>query len=161
MLGGHKGLYRFGWNVPTSSSLLLVLPALGLQYGLQTGERGRGSQVSGERSERVLRARLPLSRVLMPCSFCPHLPIMGRPASPFIGEGKAWVTKEEKEKNERERKRLLGLPGPSSPSYRSRRSCRCQQGRFYIVALFVASAMRRRHLLVMASQSVLTGVVVN
>ena len=29
---------------------------------------------------------------------------MGRPASPFIGEGKAWVTTEEKEKNEREKK---------------------------------------------------------
>ena len=29
---------------------------------------------------------------------------MGRPASPFIGEGKAWVTTEE-EKNERERER--------------------------------------------------------
>ena len=29
---------------------------------------------------------------------------MGRPASPFIGEGKAWVTEEEKEKNEREKK---------------------------------------------------------
>ena len=26
-----KGLYWFGWNIPTSSSLLLVLPALHLQ----------------------------------------------------------------------------------------------------------------------------------
>ena len=31
VLGGYKGLYWFGWNVPTSSSLLLVLPAFGLQ----------------------------------------------------------------------------------------------------------------------------------
>ena len=31
VLGGHKGLYWFGRNVSTSSSLLLVLPALGLQ----------------------------------------------------------------------------------------------------------------------------------
>ena len=31
-------------------------------------------------------------------------PFMGCPASPFIGEGKAWVTAEEKEKNEREKK---------------------------------------------------------
>ena len=30
VLGGHKDLYWFGWNVPTSSLLLLVLPALGL-----------------------------------------------------------------------------------------------------------------------------------
>ena len=29
---------------------------------------------------------------------------MGRHASPFIGEGKAWVTEEEKEKNKREKK---------------------------------------------------------
>ena len=29
---------------------------------------------------------------------------MGRPASPFIGEGKGRVTAEEKEKNEREKK---------------------------------------------------------
>ena len=29
---------------------------------------------------------------------------MGRPTSPFIGEGKAWVIEEEKEKNEREKK---------------------------------------------------------
>ena len=31
-------------------------------------------------------------------------PSVGRPASPFIGEGKARVTEEEKEKNEREKK---------------------------------------------------------
>ena len=29
---------------------------------------------------------------------------MGHPVFPFIGEGKAWVTVEEKEKNEREKK---------------------------------------------------------
>ena len=29
---------------------------------------------------------------------------MGSPDSPFIGEGKMWVTEEEKEKNEREKK---------------------------------------------------------
>ena len=29
---------------------------------------------------------------------------MGRPASPFIGKGKVWITVEEKEKNEREKK---------------------------------------------------------
>ena len=32
-------------------------------------------------------------------------PSVGRPASPFIGEGKAHVTEEEKEKNEREREK--------------------------------------------------------
>ena len=31
-------------------------------------------------------------------------PFMGRPASPFIGEGRARVTTEEKEKNQREKK---------------------------------------------------------
>ena len=48
--------------------VLLVLSALGLQWGLETSERGRGSQVSGGRSERVLRARLSLSHVLVSCS---------------------------------------------------------------------------------------------
>ena len=35
---------------------------------------------------------------------------MGHLASPFIGEGKAWVTAEEKEKNERGKKafRIIG-----------------------------------------------------
>ena len=72
--------------------------------GLQIGERGRGSEVSGGRSKRVLRARLPLSRVLVSCFLCPDPPFMGRPAFPFIGEGKARVTEEKKEKNEREKK---------------------------------------------------------
>ena len=61
----------------------------------------------------MLRARLLLSRVLVPCScvfiswfgLVPiSLPFMGRPASPFIGQGKARVTAEEKKKNEREKK---------------------------------------------------------
>ena len=112
-------------NVPTSSSLLLVLPAFGLQLGLQTGERGKGSQVSGGRSERVLRAQSLLSRVFVSCScifiswFGP--PLLRRPAFPFISEGKAWVTVEENEKNEREegfqdrRVLLLLHAGPADP----------------------------------------------
>ena len=36
--------------------------------------------------------------------FCLDPPFMGRPASPFIGEGKMWVTEEVKEKNERQKK---------------------------------------------------------
>ena len=52
----------------------------------------------------MLRARLPLSRVLVSCSCVQFSAFMGRPASPFIGEGKARVTEEEKEKNEREKK---------------------------------------------------------
>ena len=35
------------------------------------------------------------------------MPLMGCPAFPFIGQGKAWVTVEEKE--ERERERAKGL----------------------------------------------------
>ena len=52
----------------------------------------------------MLRACLPLSRVLMSCSCVKISPFMGRPASPFIGKGKAHVTEEEKEKNDREKK---------------------------------------------------------
>ena len=35
---------------------------------------------------------------------------MGRPAFPFIGQGKAWVIVEEKEENEKEKKssRIIG-----------------------------------------------------
>ena len=80
------------------------------------GERGKGSQVSGGRSEWVLRARSLLSRVFVSCSCADFdqigsrwvnwsVPFMGHPAFPFIGQGKAWVTAEEKEKNERERER--------------------------------------------------------
>ena len=52
----------------------------------------------------MLRARLLLSHVLMSCSCVQIPPFMGRPASPFIGEGKARVTEKEKKKNEREKK---------------------------------------------------------
>ena len=58
----------------------------------------------------MLRARLSLSRVLVSCS-CVKIPhFIGCPASPFIGERKAHVTEEEKEKNEREKKasRIIG-----------------------------------------------------
>ena len=55
----------------------------------------------------MLRACLQLSRVLVSCSCVfdsPPLSSLGHPAFPFIDEGKAWVTDEEKEKNEREKK---------------------------------------------------------
>ena len=52
----------------------------------------------------MLRARLLLSRVLVSYSCVPIPTFMGRPASPFIGEGKKRVTEEEKEKNEIEKK---------------------------------------------------------
>ena len=34
------------------------------------------------------------------------IPFMGHPVFPFIGQGKAWVTMEGKEKNEREKKAI-------------------------------------------------------
>ena len=52
----------------------------------------------------MLRARLPLSRVLVSCSCVSISLFMMRPASPFIGEGKARVTEEEKKKSEIEKK---------------------------------------------------------
>ena len=58
----------------------------------------------------MLRARLPLRRVLVSCS-CVKIPLLwGVLLSPFIGEGKTRVTEEEKEKNEREKKasRVVG-----------------------------------------------------
>ena len=35
---------------------------------------------------------------------CVTMPLMGRPAFPFIGQGKAWVTVEGKEEDEKEKK---------------------------------------------------------
>ena len=52
----------------------------------------------------MLRARSLLSRVLLCIWLDGSIPSMGHPAFPFIGQGKARVTVEEKEKNERERK---------------------------------------------------------
>ena len=74
----------------------------------------------------MLRAHLSLSRVLVSCSCVKISPVSrssprGRPASPFIGEGKARVTEEKKEKNEREegfqgcRVLLLLHAGPADP----------------------------------------------
>ena len=85
-------------------------------------ERDR-SQVSGGKSERVLRARLLLSRVLVLCSgrfevrwvrngsigsgLNRSISFVGCPAFPFIGQGKAQVTAEGKRRTrEREPKSL-------------------------------------------------------
>ena len=77
---------------------------------------------------------------------------MGRPAFPFIGLEKAWVTVEGKEENEKEKSsRIVG----------SRRPCRRQQGQLHVVALPITDAMRRRRLPIMAIHSVLADVVVN
>ena len=134
-------------------------------------KRGKRSQIYGERSERVLRARALLSRVFVSFFFCGYgsiwfsrvgrsISFMGRPAFPFIGQGKARVTAEEKRRT-RERRRPSGSSSPSSPSCGSCRSCRCQQGQLHVVALSVTGAMRRRRLSVMAFHPVLVDVVVN
>ena len=61
--------------------------------------------MSDERSERVPRARL-LPGCALVCSDrfgvrWVRVPFMGRPAFPFIGQGKAWVIVEGKEENEK------------------------------------------------------------
>ena len=98
-------------------------------------------------SDLVFRFRVPL------------FSSVGRHASPFICEGKARVTEEEKEKNEREEgfqgyRVLLLYSGPADP-------IDVKQGRLHVAALFVTGAMRRRHLPVMAFHSVLADVMVN
>ena len=64
-----------------------------------------------------MRARSLLNYVFVSCSyvfiswFGPvwiWIPFMGRPAFPFIGQGKAWVTTKEKEKNEMKASRIDG-----------------------------------------------------
>ena len=77
------------------------------------------SQVYGERSEQVPRARsLPGFPVVCLCVLissgfdgfesqlmrCVAMPHMARPTFSFIGQGKARVTVEEKEENEKEKK---------------------------------------------------------
>ena len=56
----------------------------------------------------MLRARLLLSRVLVSCSCVKISLFMGRPASSFLGEGKARVIEEEKGE---ERERQEGFQG--------------------------------------------------
>ena len=63
-------------------------------------------------------AAQPCAHVML---LCPYHPLfIGHPAYPFIGEGKARVTEEEKERNEREeglqdRRVLLLHAGPTGP----------------------------------------------
>jgi len=71
------------------------------------------------------------------------IPFVGRPAFPFIGQGKAQVTAKGKRRT-RESRRPSESSGPSYPSYGSRRPCRCQHGRLHVVALSVTVAMPRR-----------------
>ena len=85
---------------------------------------------------------------------------MGCPASPFIGEGKVRVTEEEKGE-EREGEGFKGCwvllllhAGPADP-------VDVNQGRLYVTALFITSAMRRHHLPVMAFHSIPVDIVVN
>ena len=123
----------------------------------------------------MLRARSLLGHVFVPCS-CVFISCsdrfrvirsvldgsilsMGRPAFPFVGQGKAWVTTEKKRRM-RGRRSPLGSLGPS-PICGSRRPYRCQQGQLHNTALSVTSATRRRRLLVMAFHPVSTDVVVN
>ena len=140
------------------------------------GERGKGSQVSGGRSEQVLRDRPLLSRVFVSCSSvfisCSDrfgviglvldgsIPSMGCPAFPFIGQGKARVIAEEKRRI-KGRRSPSGLPGPSSSSCGSLRPYRCQQGQLHVIALSVTGATRRRRLPIMAFHSVLVDILMN
>ena len=117
---------------------------------------------------------MPIARLLLLCVFgsdrfrvgsgdrfsMGSIPFMGGLAFPFIGQGKARVTSEEKRRM-RERRRPLGSSGPSCPSFGSRRPCRCQQGQLRVAALSVTNAMRRHRLLVMAFHSIAADVVVS
>ena len=85
---------------------------------------------------------------------------MGRPAFPFIGQGKAWIIVEGKEENEKEKKSSR-IAGSFFSFTRSRRPCSHQQGQLHVAALSIIGAMRRRRLLVVALHSVLVDVVVN
>ena len=53
VLGGHKDLYWFGWNVPTSSLRLFVLPALVCSRGYKRTREGEGPKSLMEGSNAV------------------------------------------------------------------------------------------------------------
>ena len=129
--------------------------------GVTNGRERERSQVSGERSEWVLRARLLLGCAFVSCS-CADLyrilmgrsvgdPLYGALCFPFY---RSWESTGYSggKGEEREKGRPLGSPGPSSPSCGFHRSCRCQQRRLHVAALFVTDTMHKRHLPVMASR---------
>ena len=107
-------------------------------------------------------AAQPCARVVLLCFNSMSTSSVGRPASPFIGKGKARVTAEEEEKNERESEegfhdcRVLFLlhAGPADPVDANRDGSMSP-------ALFVTGAIRGRHLSVMAFHSVPADIVVN
>ena len=53
VLGGHKDLYWFGRNVPTSSLLLLVLPVLVCSRGYKRARKEEGPKSLVKRSNGV------------------------------------------------------------------------------------------------------------
>jgi len=82
VLGGHKNLYWFGLNVPTSSSLLLVLPALVCSRGYKQAREGADPKSLVEKSNGVDAKMFRCYLLSSPRS----LPFRGCPASPFIDE---------------------------------------------------------------------------
>jgi hypothetical protein len=97
VLGGHKGLYLFGQNVPTSSVQLLVLPILVCSRGYKRAREGEGPKSLMEGSNRVESHSTP--------------PTMGRPTSPFIGQGEGIGYMRERMR----RKRAFGVASSFAP----------------------------------------------
>ena len=105
MREGHKDLYWFGWNVPTSSLLLLlVLPALVCSRGYK---RAREEEVPKSMMKRSME--LGLAELVQPCA----LPLMGRPAFPFIdkGEGAGYRERERQARGKAREKKASRAAG--------------------------------------------------
>jgi hypothetical protein len=83
VLGGHKGLYWFRQNVPMSSVELLMLLVLVCRRGYKSGREGEGPKSLMEGSNRV--------------ESCSTSHTVGRPASPFIGQGEGTSYMRERE----------------------------------------------------------------
>ena len=69
MLGGHKGLYWFWAEHPYVQFAAARVTGTWFAVGVTNRRERERIPVSGGRSEQVLKARLPLSRVLVSCSF--------------------------------------------------------------------------------------------
>ena len=82
VLEGHKDLYRFGQNVPMSSSLLLVLPALFCSMGYKQAREGADPKPLVKKLNGVDTEMFRCYLLSSPRS----LSFRGRPTFPFIDE---------------------------------------------------------------------------
>ena len=111
-----RGLYWFSQNVSTSSSFLLLV-LLGLKVRSRGYKQSREGHVPSLWWCGVMNSECPLCDVICDGSFV-RCPLVGCPAIPFIGQGKARVTTREKRRT-RGREKSFRVVGPFLSSVRA------------------------------------------